>query len=236
MLGNFPSCLAFTLKYEGGWSDHPSDPGGATMKGVTLATYRRYYPNATKLDLRSISDAQLHHIYMTGYWEPIKGDALPSGVDLVAFDVSVNSGAGRARQWLSDTAGIVDAVARVKALCKRRMGFWQGLRTWRVFGKGWAARGAACEAAALKMAGAKSEFLIREASKASTASGKAKAAVKASATSGAGGSVAAITSAPDYSLWIAGSLAVLVGVIILICVARSCVHASRAEALLEAAK
>ena len=45
---NFAACLAQVLLSEGGWSDHPADPGGATMKGITLATYRKYRPGATK--------------------------------------------------------------------------------------------------------------------------------------------------------------------------------------------
>ena len=77
MRQNFERCLACTLKEEGGWSDDPHDPGGATMRGVTLATYREYHPGASKDDLRHISDTDLQHIYRHGYWEPIKGDELP---------------------------------------------------------------------------------------------------------------------------------------------------------------
>jgi len=92
----FSTVLAETLTHEGGWADHPKDPGGATMKGVTLATYRQYYPNATKADLRKISDADLKMIYRTGYWDKVRGDDLPPGVDLMTFDVAVNSGPRRA--------------------------------------------------------------------------------------------------------------------------------------------
>ncbi|MCH3765079.1 glycosyl hydrolase 108 family protein, partial [Campylobacter coli] len=67
---NFKNCLAVTLKQEGGWSDNAKDPGGATMKGVTLATYRRRRPNATKQDLRNITQAELEEIYLSDYWLP----------------------------------------------------------------------------------------------------------------------------------------------------------------------
>ena len=39
---NFRRALSLVLKHEGGWADHPKDPGGATMKGVTLASFRKY--------------------------------------------------------------------------------------------------------------------------------------------------------------------------------------------------
>lgn len=57
---NFRRALPLVLKHEGGWADHPKDPGGATMKGVTLATFRRYVKaDATKTDLRNISEEQI---------------------------------------------------------------------------------------------------------------------------------------------------------------------------------
>ncbi len=84
------------LKHEGGWADHPKDPGGATMKGVTLATYRRHFgKNKSKRALRNISDDDLGQIYRSGYWDKCRCDRLPSGVDYAVFDAAVNSGPGR---------------------------------------------------------------------------------------------------------------------------------------------
>ena len=77
MKANFPASLRETLHYEGGWSDHPKDPGGATMKGITLETFRRYRPMATKAELRAISDADVERIYRAGYADPVAFDALP---------------------------------------------------------------------------------------------------------------------------------------------------------------
>ena len=104
---NFAACLAQVLLSEGGWSDHPADPGGATMKGITLATYRKYRPGATKADLRAIADAEVAQIYREGYWNAVRGDDLPAGLDLVAFDAAVNSGTGRAAKWLQSAVGAV---------------------------------------------------------------------------------------------------------------------------------
>jgi lysozyme family protein len=142
---NFARSLALVLKSEGGWSDNPADPGGATMKGVTLATFRRRHPNATKADLRAISNDDLASIYRDGFWKPVNGDGLASGVDLVTFDASVNSGPGRALGWLKASVGGSD-VETVKRICARRLSFMQGLKIWKTFGKGWARRVAAIEA------------------------------------------------------------------------------------------
>lgn len=92
---NFSACLAFTLKHEGGWSDLDGDSGGATNKGITFATFKRWYPEATLDLLRTISDEQVAHIYAEGYWKPVNADLLSFGVDLMVFDFAVNAGPAR---------------------------------------------------------------------------------------------------------------------------------------------
>lgn len=156
MEANFQRCLAATLREEGGFVDDARDPGGATCKGITLATFRQYHPDASKDDLRHISDADVQHIYRKGYWNPIKGDDLPSGVDLVTFDFAVHSGNGRASKYLQRIGGVtvdgvigpktlaavnaMDAKTTINLLCDRRLEFLKGLPTWKFFGKGWQAR------------------------------------------------------------------------------------------------
>src|SRR5690606_10266721 len=101
MEANFQRALSLVLKHEGGWADHPADPGGATMKGVTLATYRACInKNGTKDDLRNITQAQLEKVYREQYWNKVRGDDLPSGVDYAVFDFAVNSGPSRAIKYL----------------------------------------------------------------------------------------------------------------------------------------
>lgn len=69
---NFPRALALVLRSEGGWSDNPPDPGGATMKGVTLANFRRYVKaNASKADLKQITDEQVATVYRRFYWDAV---------------------------------------------------------------------------------------------------------------------------------------------------------------------
>lgn len=165
--GNLAACLAVTLKHEGGWSDHPKDPGGATMKGVTLATFRRYYPGATKAELRAISQADVERIYSDGYWRKVAGDALPFGLDLAVFDYGVNSGPSRGVKTLQaeigakvdgdagaetiNKAASVDVKRAIQGICARRMSFLRALGTWQTFKRGWSARVADIEVKAVSM-------------------------------------------------------------------------------------
>lgn len=166
---NFARALSLVLKSEGGWSDIAADPGGATMKGVTLATYRRYInPQGTKADLRNITDAQLADVYKRQYWDAIAGDQLPDGVDYAVFDFAVNSGPSRAARYLQQIVGVatdgvigpatITAASKqpardiINRLCDARLAFLERLPTWPTFGKGWSARVAAVRAASLQMA------------------------------------------------------------------------------------
>lgn len=75
MKDNFEACLVEVLKHEGGWADHPKDPGGATMKGVTIGTYSTWLGRqATKDELRNIPDEHLRQIYKAWYWDKVKGE------------------------------------------------------------------------------------------------------------------------------------------------------------------
>ncbi|WAX93607.1 hypothetical protein N7E70_018190 [Aminobacter sp. NyZ550] len=166
---NFPRALSLVLKHEGGWSDHPADPGGATMKGVTLANFRRYVkPDATKDDLRKITDAQLATVYRRYYWDAVHGAELPDGIDYAVFDFAVNSGPGRAAKYLQGVVGVVQdgrigpaTLAATRAmmratvindLCDKRMKFLRSLKTWPTFGRGWTSRVSGVRSEALKMA------------------------------------------------------------------------------------
>ncbi|TGP25906.1 hypothetical protein EN828_10505 [Mesorhizobium sp. M2D.F.Ca.ET.185.01.1.1] len=168
---NFQRALSLVLKSEGGWSDNKADPGGATMKGVTLANFRRYVQaDATKDDLRHITDAQLATVYKRFYWDAVSGDDLPDGVDYATFDFAVNSGPSRAAKYLQAAVGVAEdgkigpatiAAAKAKpagvvidALCDARLAFLERLPTWGTFGKGWKARVASVREQALLMTSA----------------------------------------------------------------------------------
>jgi len=169
---NFAVSLTHVLEHEGGWADHPQDPGGATMKGVTLITYRRHFgDHKSKRDLRNITDQELGHIYRSAYWDKCHCDALPAGVDYAVFDAAVNSGPGRSARWLQAAVGAepdggigADTLAKVTAhdavqitalLCAQRLKFLQSLDTWETFGKGWESRVEAVRATAMAMAAGK---------------------------------------------------------------------------------
>ncbi len=155
---NFDRFLKLVLKHEGGYVNHPSDPGGATNKGVTIATFRRMInKNATVTDLKNITDAQLAKIYRAGYWDKVKADQLPSGLDYAVGDFGVNSGPGTAAKYLQRALGNVkvdavigpetiaaanesDTADLIKKLCSLRLAYLKSLKTWPVFGKGWESR------------------------------------------------------------------------------------------------
>lgn len=157
MKDNFARCLPEILRHEGGWADHPKDPGGATMKGITIGTYRQWKGRAvTKAELRAISDAEVAAIYRRNYWDKVRGDDLPAGLDLVAFDAAVNSGPSRGARWLQTALGVAadgkigpktiaaaratDAATAINRALDIRLSFLKGLKTWPTFGKGWSSR------------------------------------------------------------------------------------------------
>ena len=159
-MDRFGACLAFTLapENEGGWADNPADPGGATMRGVTLATFRAYQhdPAATKAQLRAIGDAELRAIYGTGYWHPPRCQDLPNGVDLMVFDFGVNAGPGRSVRLLQQAVGVAadgwvgpgtlaavaahDRAGLVASLVQAQRDYYRSLPTFGTFGRGWMAR------------------------------------------------------------------------------------------------
>lgn len=173
MNDNFKNALNHVLRHEGGWSDHKDDPGGATMKGVTLDVFKRHFgPGKGKDDLRQITNDQLEQIYRSGYWNKCHCDELPAGIDYVVFDAAVNSGPGRGVKWLQAAIGVEQdggigpkTLAKVEALntiqvadnmCDRRLDFLQKLSTWSTFGRGWERRVESVRTDAIAMAGGNS--------------------------------------------------------------------------------
>lgn len=169
----FDICLEAVLRHEGGYADHPSDPGGATNMGIThktLAQWRGVSPwwALGKDAVRNLGRAEAAEIYRSRYWNTVNAEALPAGLDLAVFDFAVNSGPDRAVRMLQAALGVpldgivgpvtLAALGRQKpadligTLCDRRLAFLEGLSTFPVFGRGWTARVAAVRAMALAMA------------------------------------------------------------------------------------
>src|SRR5215213_8289929 len=111
MADTFDTCVAFTLREEGGYVDDPADPGGATNMGITLATLRAWThePALGPVQVRGMSRAEAAAIYRAMYWSPLHGAALPSGVDLSVCDFGVNAGMRRSAVLLQEALGFAEA-------------------------------------------------------------------------------------------------------------------------------
>lgn len=132
--------------WEGGEVNDPLDPGGHTKYGIS----QRAYP---KLDIRNITKAQAEAIYRRDYWDAVRADDLPAGLDLVAFDAAVNSGVSRGAKWVQQAIGAqedgrigpvslaaadrVDTQDAIDRAVTARETFLRDLRTFSRFGRGW---------------------------------------------------------------------------------------------------
>lgn len=161
MNSRFDNCMDVVLRWEGGYVDHPRDPGGATNYGISLR-YARTQGTALDMDADGDVDAQdirmltpdkARMVYRQWFWADVRGDELPAGVDLAVFDYAVNSGPSRAIRALQEALGvevdgvfgpatlravkIANAADVVNRVCDQRVKFLRGLSTWDTFGKGW---------------------------------------------------------------------------------------------------
>jgi lysozyme family protein len=165
----YETALRRVLAHEGGYSNQPSDPGGPTNFGITIADYRKYAkPRATAADVKAMRLDEAKAIYRAHYWGALGCDELPAGLDYAVFDYGVNSGIGRVRRVLRRLAGVsgdgppdaalltavrkTDARDLIMRLCDERASFLKHLKTWPVFGAGWGRRVAEVRAGALEMA------------------------------------------------------------------------------------
>jgi len=118
-VSGFYQALPVTLRFEGGYANHPNDPGGATMRGVTQATYdafRRQHGKDVR-DVRGITDAEVELIYHAHYWVPAKCDALPWPASMCHFDAAVNHGVAGAAKILQRAVGVTpDGIIGPKTL------------------------------------------------------------------------------------------------------------------------
>ena len=157
MNSNWEQCFALVLKNEGSYVDNPKDPGGATNLGCTKAVWEQYIGRSvTKDDIKALTPKDVLPLYKQRYWDTVKGDDLPAGVDYAIFDFAINSGPGRAAKTLQSVLGVTAdgqiGPATLRALettnpreiasrvCEARLAFLQALPTWGTFGKGWGRR------------------------------------------------------------------------------------------------
>jgi lysozyme family protein len=145
------------LKHEGGYVNDPRDPGGRTNLGVTQRAWEAYWNrSSSEEEMRKLTPNIVKPFYKAMYWDKIRGDDLPAGVDYAAYDLAVNSGVGRAAKYLQQIAGVTadgaigpksieaikacDPGQTVQALCDMRLDFLKRLPTFETFGKGWSRR------------------------------------------------------------------------------------------------
>ena len=157
MQANYDKCLETILHHEGGYVNHPKDPGGETNLGVTKRVYLEH--GGTK-DMKDLLVEDVAPIYKKGYWDKMKGDDLPGGLDLCVFDFGVNAGPGRAAKFLQSMIGTTvdggigpNTLAKVEEYIREngehesvekyqsmRQKYYEQLSTFATFGKGWTRR------------------------------------------------------------------------------------------------
>ena len=169
MIGNFKECLDLVLKSEGGFVNHPSDPGGMTNLGVTKRVWEEYTGHeADEKIMRGLTPEKVAPLYEQRYWRPTYCEVLPRGLDLLIFSMGINAGTGRCVKLLQSSIGCVaDGVigprtmeliksANVADLIRKyseaRREYYRSLKNFPTFGKGWLARVDREESEALNMA------------------------------------------------------------------------------------
>ena len=165
---NYQTSLEMILHHEGGYVNHPKDPGGETNLGVTKRVYEEW--GGTK-DMKDLLVEDVAPIYEKNYWGKVKGDDLPSGLDLCVFDFAVNAGPGRAAKYLQRQIGTVadggigpntlkaldnyvnehGVEETIKKYQADRQSYYESLSTFSTFGRGWTRRVEETTEAALKM-------------------------------------------------------------------------------------
>ena len=157
MKENLLPAMVALLKHEGGFVNHPADPGGMTNLGVTQRVWEEWVGHPVdEKEMRALTPAIVAPMYKQKYWDKVYGDDLPSGVDLAVFDCCVNSGPGRAAKMLQKVLGVtqdgaigpntlakvisIDSSKLIADYNAERLAFLMALPTWGTFGKGWGRR------------------------------------------------------------------------------------------------
>jgi lysozyme family protein len=157
MKENFNEALKAILKHEGGYVNHPKDPGGMTNLGVTKKVWEAWvgHPVGEK-EMRALTPETVGPMYKKKYWDAVKADELPTGLDYLMFDFAINAGPGRAAKTMQKAIGTTPdgaigpkTMAALKAadptdlIAKFSMEkelFYKALPTFATFGKGWLRR------------------------------------------------------------------------------------------------
>ena len=156
------------LASEGGYVNHPDDPGGRTNLGVTQATWENWIGRKSdEAEMRSLTPAKVEPLYKKKYWDAVLGDELPTGIDYLTFDFAVNAGVGRSIKTLQAAVSVAadgwlgpitmaavqatDPTELIEQFSQTKKGFYRSLAQFPIFGTGWLNRVAKVKAEALKM-------------------------------------------------------------------------------------
>ena len=154
MKDNWNNAFGLMLASEGGYVHHPSDPGGRTNLGVTQATWENWVGRESdEAEMRGLTPEKVEPLYKKKYFDAVRGDELPMGLDYLMFDFAVNAGAGRAIKTLQTAVGVtpdggfgpmtmaavqaVDPVGLIERFSQAKEDFYRSLNTFATFGKGW---------------------------------------------------------------------------------------------------
>ena len=164
---SFKECLDLVLKSEGGWVNHKDDPGGETNLGVTKRVWEEYVGHPVE-SLKNLTKEDVAPLYEQKYWRPCYGEVLPRGLDFVVFSMGVNAGPGRSVKLLQSAIGCVpdgiigpttrslilasNSATLITKFSEARRHYYESLKTFPIFGKGWLARVDREELEALNMA------------------------------------------------------------------------------------
>jgi lysozyme family protein len=157
MSNKFSEALEIILHHEGGYVNHPKDPGGETNLGVTKRVYEDF---GGEKEMKDLTKADVEPIYKKNYWDRVKGDDLPEGLDLCIFDFAVNAGPGRAAKFIqrlvkttvdggigpntlkciNDHVEHYGVATTIDQYQSERQNYYESLSNFETFGRGWTRR------------------------------------------------------------------------------------------------
>jgi lysozyme family protein len=157
---NWQKSFELMLASEGGYVNHPSDPGGMTNLGVTKRVWEEWVGReSNEKEMRSLTPEMVEPLYKRKFWDACKCDDMPSGIDYLVFDFAVNAGVGRSAKILQTAVGVTpdggigpitlaavkaqDPAELVQKFSDAKEAFYRSLNTFETFGKGWLNRVAA---------------------------------------------------------------------------------------------
>ena len=157
MSNKFSEALEVILHHEGGYVNHPKDPGGETNLGVTKRVYEDF---GGEKEMKDLTKEDVEPIYKKNYWDRVKGDDLPEGLDLCIFDFAVNAGPGRAAKFIqrlvkttvdggigpntlkciNDHVEHYGVSTTIDQYQSERQNYYESLSNFETFGRGWTRR------------------------------------------------------------------------------------------------